>query len=204
MRNPKVLQPEIKNSHICFERFLQTVGFKRIEGSLYGFLILTDEPVTLAEIHERLQISQGAASQALKSLSQWGAVESEWSSEKRAQVHHAAEDSLKIVTTIFKKREQMAIQEFKANAHSTIETFAKMGEKPDSARMRRLESIILTCEAAEAVISFVDSLSQMGSMKKYQGVIRTLPKAFDAILAGTKGTQFVASKIKEKIRNARA
>ncbi len=203
MRKTEVLQPEIKNSLVCFERFLKTVGFKRIEGSVYGFLILTEEPVTLAEIHERLNISQGAASQAIKSLTQWGAVESKWEPEKRAQVHLASEDSLKIVTTIFKKREQMAIEEFKQNAQSAIESFVSKGEALQSPRIRRLNSIVLTCEAAEAVISFVDSLSQIGNIKKYQIIVRNLPKAFNAVIAGTEGTKIVATKIKEKIRSVK-
>ena len=203
MKNGETLQPEIQKSLVCFERFLKTVGFKRIEGSIYGLLVLTSEPVTLEEIHKQLGISKGAASQGLSSLSQWGAVDSKYHPEKRAQVHQASNDSLKIAATIFKKREQMAISEFKENALTSIQTFIAMGDSPQSARIRRLRSITLTCDAADAVIRFIDSLSQIGNIKQYQSVIRTLPKALDAVVFGTKGTKFVASKIKDQIRSIR-
>lgn len=203
MRTPAVLQPEIKNSLVYFERFLQTVGFKRIEGSVYGLLILTPQPVTLAEIHEQLGISQGAASQALKALSQWGAVDSQWEPEKRAQVHQASEDSLKIVTTVFKKREQMAIAEFKAKAQNALDTFARMGDSPQTARARRLKSIVVTCEVAEAVIAFVDSLSQLGSLRHYQAVVHGLPKTLEAIVLAAKSSKILASKIENRIRTFR-
>ena len=203
MRNLEVLQPEIQNSLVCFERFLKTVGFKRIEGSVYGFLILTPEPVTLAELHEQLGISQGAASQAIKALSQWGAVDSKWQPEKRAQVHQASEDSLKIVSTIFRKREQMAIAEFKANAQSTIVKFLEKGDAPQSPRIKRLESIVITCDAAQSVISFIDSLSQMGNMKQYRTIVKGLPRAFDALIIGAKGTKAITSKIESKLRSIR-
>ena len=146
MKDVAAPRPEIKTSLVGFERFLQTVGFKRIEGSVYGFLILCSKPVTLAEIHEQLGISQGAASQALKALSQWGAVDSQWEPEKRAQVHQASEDSLKIVTTIFKRREQVAIAEFRVIAQNAIDTFARLGDAPQDARTRRLKSILMTCD----------------------------------------------------------
>lgn len=203
MRNAPGLQPEIKNSLVCFERFLQTVGFKRIEGSVYGFLILTPEPVTLAEIHEQLGISQGAASQALNALSQWGAIDSQWEPKKRAQVHQASEDSLKIVTTIFKKREQLAIAEFRANAQNALDTFSRMGDTPKSARTRRLKSLLVTCDVANAIIFFIDSLSQLGDMKHYQTAVRSLPRTLDAIVLGAKGSKFMVEKIESKIRSFR-
>jgi len=200
MRKTPILQSEIKNSLVCFERFLQTVGFKRIEGSVYGFLILTPEPVTLAEIHEQLGISQGAASQALKALTQWGAVESQWEPLKRAQVHQASENSLKIVTTIFKRREQVAIAEFKANAENALETFAKMGDTLSSSRTKRLKSIVLTCDIAQSVISFIDSLSQLGNLKHYQSVVRRLPLTLETIVLSAKSSKIIASKIESKFR----
>ncbi|MCB0420285.1 MAG: hypothetical protein KDD61_04780, partial [Bdellovibrionales bacterium] len=148
MKNKENLQPEIQQSLYEFEVFLKSVGFKRIEGSIYGYLVLSPEPVTLEELHKALGISVGAASQGLNSLTQWGAVDSRYHPDKRAQVHQATQDSLKIVATIFQKREIIAVKSFRENAERAIQLFLELGDAPNSLRIVRLKSIVLTCQTA--------------------------------------------------------
>lgn len=203
MKNKGNLQPEIQQSLYEFEVFLKSVGFKRIEGSIYGFLVLSAEPVTLEELHKALGISVGAASQGINSLTQWGAVDSRYHPEKRAQVHQATMDSLKIAATIFQKREMMAVKGFRENAERAIVIFEKMGEDPNSARILRLKSIVLTCQTAETVMDFVKNLTDTHDPERYGRVLKALPKAFQLAIAGANTTQNVAKKIKSQIRSMR-
>jgi hypothetical protein len=59
------------------------------------------------------------------------------------------------------------------------------GDAPDSPRVRRLQSIILTCNAAEAVMTFVIGLARSGVPQQYGKVIRGMPKALDLLVAGS-------------------
>src|SRR5437868_15388787 len=47
-------------------------GFKRVMGRLWTVLYLTGEPLSAAELCERLAISTGAASMTLADLERWG------------------------------------------------------------------------------------------------------------------------------------
>lgn len=203
MKNKENLQPEIQQSLYEFEVFLKSVGFKRIEGSIYGYLVLSPEPVTLEELHKALGISVGAASQGLNSLTQWGAVDSRYHPDKRAQVHQATQDSLKIVATIFQKREIIAVKSFRENAERAIQLFLELGDAPNSLRIVRLKSIVLTCQTAETVMTFVQNLTDTQDPDSYGRVLKALPKAFQLAIAGATTTQNVAKKIKEQLRSMR-
>ena len=165
-----------------FETFLQAFGFKRTEGALYGFLVLCESPATAEEIGQHLGLSQGAISQGLKNLSQWGGVISRYDSDKGAQVHSAVQDSVKIVASVFKKREQDAIASMKGVAQKTMDRFLKNGDTKTHPRILRLKSIIMTCETAESVINFILSLSTVSDQKKVHTIVKALPKALELLV----------------------
>ena len=45
-----------------FENFLSRVGFKRIDGAVYGLLVLAKRPLSSEEIEKALDLSQSAVS----------------------------------------------------------------------------------------------------------------------------------------------
>ena len=49
-------------------------GFKRVHGRVWSILYLSSEPLSAAEIRDRLGVSVGATSMALAELRRWGAV----------------------------------------------------------------------------------------------------------------------------------
>ena len=178
-----------------FERFLKIVGFKQIEGTIYGYLSLTDHHVTSEEISTALGLSQGAVSQALNRLSHWGAVESRYESEKRAQVHQATVDQLRLVASIFLKREKEAIASFKDMAERSIILCRERGDSDANTRIQRLNSIVLTCRAAETVMDFIIGLSKLGVQKKYAQVFKSLPRALDILVEAVKMEQKIEKKV---------
>ena len=185
--------------HIAnFERFLRVVGFKRIEARIYGLLVLSPAPLTSSAICKSLDLSQGAVSQGVNQLVQWGAVESRYEKEKGAQVHQAIEDTLKTLSTVFQKREQSAIGEFKDMARRCIEQCGLAGDSSRSARIRRLESIVTTCEGAEAIIGFTNALARTGNQRSYARIFRTLPKTLNLLLTGSASTQRAAQRVKSR------
>src|SRR5687768_210706 len=137
----------MKNHDVApFEEFLKVIGFKRSDGAIFGLLALSDVPLTSEEIGNALGLSQGAVSQGLKNLTHWGAIESRYSSEKRKQLHSGVVDSLSIVSTVFRKREQGAIESFRHAMENARNRFLAEGDDVDSDRVRRLNSYITTCE----------------------------------------------------------
>lgn len=138
---------------ITFETFFSAIGFKSRLGKVWGLLALSGRPLRAAEIAEELDMSSGSVSECLSELREWGAVTSEFSSEYRCQIHSAVSDTMSIVTTVLRRREQLAVQNFKDNARSALRYVTERhGE--DDARVRTLQSIVTTSEIAEATIQF--------------------------------------------------
>lgn len=160
-----------------FEDFLHGIGFKRTDGAVFGLLVLAKRPITSEEIAKQLNLSQPAVSTALKTLSHYGAVETRDMKEGRAKTHTVKEDSLSIVSSVFRKREQENIERFRVVAERCLHN---VGET-EPTRARKLRSIMATCQIAEAVMNFVIGLSGRHADVAYPHVVRALPKALDFI-----------------------
>ena len=137
-----------------FELFFKTFGFKRVQGRIWGLLVLAGQPLSSREISESLSLSQGATSTAVNDLLEWGAITSEFDSPRRCHLHAPVRDTLSIVATVLRRREQVVFGQFKqASAKTLAYVNDRYGEK--DARAMTLRSIISTCEIAEAVMGLV-------------------------------------------------
>ena len=181
MKSKYIIEPELKEELHGFETFLQRVGFKRTEGAVYGLLVLATRPLTSDEIETTLHLSQGAVSSALKKLLHFGAVEVRNVQGSRTKLHTAKEDSLSIVATIFRKREQETIEEFKTTAKNILQ---KMKPSKNDSRMRRLKKLVDACEMAEAVINAVINLTGKAGIFNHQEIRKKLPKILELIEGG--------------------
>lgn len=165
-----------------FESFLKTIGFKRSDGSIFGLLVLSPEPLSSDEIGRALGLSQGGVSQGLARLSHWGAIETRYSPERRVRVHTALVDSLSIVATVFTKREKGAIEAFRRANESARDRALASGADRESDLVQRLDSYIVTCELAQVVMEFVMLLSRLNvRVGHYHRIVRALPKVLGAI-----------------------
>lgn len=179
------IESEYLNELPYFETFLNRVGFKRIDGAVYGLLVLASRPLTSEEIENALGLSQSAISISLKNLTHFGAIETADSPEnKRIKVHWAKDDSLNIVATIFRKREGQYIEEFKLMVQRLLRRAQADGPEK---RIVRLRSIIATCEAAEAIMGFVISLTRLQIFEHYNTVLTKLPRNLDALIKSAEG-----------------
>jgi DNA-binding transcriptional regulator GbsR (MarR family) len=161
----------------AFETFLHKVGFKRNEGAIFGLLVLSEDPLSSEEIEQKLNLSQSSVSMALKKLSHYGAAYTFESRdpEKRVKLHTVKEDSLAIVATLFKKREQETIEEFKKMTSSILER----EKNPHGVRAKRLKSIVTTCIMAESIMNFVIKLASKSDVTRYEDVVKRIPQALD-------------------------
>tara|TARA_R110000868_G_scaffold75979_11_gene218947 strand:+ start:2790 stop:3440 length:651 start_codon:yes stop_codon:yes gene_type:complete len=172
-----IIEPQLKAEIPHFEDFLNSIGFKRTDGSVFGLLVLAKRPLTSEEIAKELGLSQPAVSSSLKTLNLYGAIDTRDMKEGRAKTHSIREDSLSIVSSVFRKREQENIERFRLVAIRCLE---QVGET-EPTRARKLRSIMATCQIAEAVMNFVIGLSGRHNDVAYPHVVRALPKALDFI-----------------------
>ena len=199
-----LIEPEILKELPHFEMFFNRIGFKRIDGSVFGLLVLAQKPLTSEEIEEALKLSQSAVSLSLKTLAHFGAIETKDLRESsKARVHCAKEDSLNIVASVFRKREEEYIIEFKLMAQRVLD---KSNDSHNEARKKRMQSIISTCEIAESVMNFVITIAQNKSREsheqysaQYDAIVKRLPKALDLIATTAAPLADMTISLKENI-----
>jgi DNA-binding transcriptional regulator GbsR (MarR family) len=148
------LEPALAEQLGTFELFFKTFGFKRIHGRVWGLLVLSDRALSSKEIAHALSISQGATSTTLNELSEWGALRSEFDPARRCNLHAPIGNTLSIVATVFRRREQVVLGKLR---QSTEQTLAYVRERygPADPRVLTLRSILSSCDIAEAVMQLV-------------------------------------------------
>lgn len=93
-------------------------GFKRNMGRMWTLLYLEREPLSAAQLSERLSLSSGAVSMLLAELSNWGAVKKAWVPGERRDYYEPETSIWKMVSRVFRERELRKIT-------SAIEVFAQ-------------------------------------------------------------------------------
>lgn len=189
---PKELLHELK----YFEDFLKKIGFKRIEGSVYGYLALSENALSSEEIQNGLGLSQSAVSNSLKTLTFYKAIDSREDRERGLRVYEATEDCLSIVSNVFKKRESDFIREYKLMAERIIKVSRDKGASEDSVRIKRFKSIVSTCELGEVIIRFVYTLDEMGLSQHLPKVTDKLPGVLELVTTNAEKGIDVANKLK--------
>jgi DNA-binding transcriptional regulator GbsR (MarR family) len=111
---------------------MESWGFKRNMGRMWGVLYLEDHPLSAADLGERLGLSTGAVSMTLAELTQWGIVKKVWVVGERRE-HFEAETSIwKMVSRVFRERELRWIQ----TAQDELESAARELKPGNDARRR--------------------------------------------------------------------
>jgi len=197
----KILNNELREELFGFEEFLKQIGFKRIHGSVYGLLVMADRPLSSAEIEEELELSQSAVSQTLKKLIDYKAVISVHDREQNCLVHSAADNTLDIVASVLRKREADQIRNYKLTAQRLKQKMQKLGKSENSLQVRRLKSIIVTCELGESIIAFIGTLSDLHLSDKIKKITDRLPQMFKLLISGVESTNQLQELFETKIKD---
>ncbi len=150
------LDPELREQLVTFETFFKTFGFKRIQGRVWGLLVLAGQPLSSKDVMTELGISQGAASTTLNELQEWGAVRATFDNTRRCHLHVAVGNTLSIVATVLRRREQVAFEQFRAGATRALDFVIERYGARDP-RALTLRSIIATCDLADAMMNVIFS-----------------------------------------------
>lgn len=121
-KSSKVDEKEVRRAELAVVDkvglMMEFWGFKRAMGRIWTLLFLSPEPITAAEIGERLAMSAGAVSMTLGELVKWGAVKKTWRPGDRRDYFECETSIWKLVTRVMRERELALIKD--AN-----ETFAE-------------------------------------------------------------------------------
>ncbi|MDP6538498.1 MAG: hypothetical protein QF903_08900 [Planctomycetota bacterium] len=137
-----------------FELFFKTFGFKRIHGSVWGLLVLSEKPLSNKQVAATLGISQGSTSTCLNELSDWGAIHSHFDPARRCNLHAPVGNTLSIVATVFRRREQVVMGKLRQATEQTL-TYVRERYGDRDPRVLTLRSILSSCEIAEAIMQLV-------------------------------------------------
>jgi DNA-binding transcriptional regulator GbsR (MarR family) len=117
-------------------------GFKRPMGRLWTVLYLAPEPLSAAELGERLDMSAGGISMALSELERWGCVARMAQTGTRRDYFRAEPDIWKMVRRVLAERELVLVRQFGATlerAEASLHEAEDLEYKRE--RLRRLAEL---------------------------------------------------------------
>ena len=139
-------------------------GFKAVMGRLWTVLYLSPEPLSAAELGERLAVSTGAVSMALTDLQKWGVVRKAWRPGERRDYYEPETSIWKMVSRVFRERELVFVREASAAFEAALKQIAqsKKGAGTDEKkRLRfiegRLKSLLALARLGEGLIGMLVS-----------------------------------------------
>jgi DNA-binding transcriptional regulator GbsR (MarR family) len=139
-------------------------GFKAVMGRLWTILYLSPEPLSAAELGERLSLSTGAISMALSDLQKWGVVKKAWRPGERRDYYEPETSIWKMVTRVFRERELALVREgiaaFEA-AKRLVESARSKATSDEKRRLKfiegRLESLLTLSRIGEGLLAMLAS-----------------------------------------------
>jgi DNA-binding transcriptional regulator GbsR (MarR family) len=155
-----------------FENFFNRVGFKRIDGAVFGLLSFAKDPLTSEQIEKVLGLSQSAVSNSLKTLHEYSMIISADCREtKRLKLHSAKEDGLAIVASVLRKREMHVLQEFEKMTQKASQIV------DDEKRKARIETMTLTARFAKSLSQVIIKISD--EFENPYPVMARIPQTID-------------------------
>ncbi|MFA5142574.1 MAG: transcriptional regulator [Candidatus Omnitrophota bacterium] len=125
-----------------------SIGINNFIAQLYAVLYLSDKPLSLDEIVERLKASKGNISLNIRELEKWGAVKKVWVKGSRKDYYEAEPDVKKVAVNKLKNgvEKRMAqvsnmIEEFKGLVHSAENDMTEEDKKIVKAYDQKLKKI---------------------------------------------------------------
>jgi HTH-type transcriptional regulator, glycine betaine synthesis regulator len=146
-------------------------GFSKLMGQLYGTLLLSDEPLSLDDMMERLEISKASVSLTMRSLERMGMVRQVWvrGSGGRRKYYEAETDFWQIFSNVLSGREMRDVEralavmeDNKARISDSLDTMTEEEQALARLYLERISQIQALFEFAKLIMSSI--LSQVDSM----------------------------------------
>jgi DNA-binding transcriptional regulator GbsR (MarR family) len=158
---------------VAQDKFIESIGelcdsfgLNKFVAQLYAVLYLSNKPISLDDMADRLKVSKGNVSINIRELEKWGAVRSVWVKGSRKDYYEANLDVKGVVITKFVSGMKRRVSEvshmmeefkeiMKSNSDGETEEDAAM-KKVYEDRLKKIEELRALVNKA---LSFADSLS---------------------------------------------
>lgn len=124
-------------------------GFRKVLGRMWTVLYLAGEPLSAAELAERLSLSSGSVSMALGELQEWAVVKRALRPGERREYFVAETDFWKMISKVVSERERFlvtSVRERISEASALLKTLSSRSAREALARAKILLSIAQTAE----------------------------------------------------------
>lgn len=137
-----------------------------IAGQIYGLLYLSEEPVSLNDMVDRLSISKASASTNVRALESWNAVRKIWVSNSRRDFYEANPNIIGVVSEKLRDGLSKRLEEFKGAFEPVSSGKTSSINTPDDFTRNRIEHLKKLYSAAEdalknlpEILSFISGSS---------------------------------------------
>ena len=134
-----------------------TVGLSRVIGQLYAILFLSNEPLCLDDMAERLKISKGNASVNIRELEKLGMVRKVWVKGSRKDFYEAELDLEKLIKNgiiaAAKRRMDMILETL-----DTTENLVKKAKEMDGEERKTAELHLKRLESVKEIYRFAKEM----------------------------------------------
>lgn len=137
-------------------------GFKAVHGRMWTVLYLSPEPLSAAELGDRLALSTGAVSMALADLQKWGVVKKAWRPGERRDYYEPETSIWKMISRVFRERELTYVREAIAAFEAALKTIAQQRSKVSAEDKRllkfiegRIQSLLTLSRIGESLLSLL-------------------------------------------------
>ncbi len=146
-------------------------GFSKLMGQLYGTLLLSDEPLSLDDMMDRLDISKASVSLTMRSLERMGMVRQVWvrGSGGRRKYYEAETDFWQIFSNVLSGREMRDVEralavmeENKERISNSIDSMPEDEQALAKLYLERITQIQALFQFAKLIMSSI--LSQVDSI----------------------------------------
>ncbi len=160
------------NLEIAQDKFLEGIGklaqgfdLNQFIAQLYAVLYLSEKPLSLDDMVERLKASKGNVSLNIRELEKWGAVKSVWVKGSRKDYYEAEPDVKKVAANKLKSAVQkrlddvsVMMKEFKNIVSSAENEMSEEDRKLARAYHEKLKKIEGMKELASKALSLAEKL----------------------------------------------
>src|SRR5690625_4843777 len=160
------------------ERFIQVIaknmtlyGVTPSIGRLYGVLYFSEDPMTLDDMTDALQMSKTSMSTGIRALSDMRMVESTFRRGVRKDLYQAEEDWYKSFTTLFGKQWRSSTEKNTEEAKKAIEVLEKLYDKVQSDELKQdiqadIERLIYAKNYYQWLLRFIE-VTESGKIFEY-------------------------------------
>jgi HTH-type transcriptional regulator, glycine betaine synthesis regulator len=140
MAETDVQQAELRVAEVIGQ-LMEFWGFKAVMGRLWSMLYLSPDPLSAAELGERLAISTGAVSMAVADLQKWGVIKKTWRPGERRDYYEPETSIWKMVSRVFRERELTYVREAIGAFEAALKQIASVRRDATPVEKKRLKFV---------------------------------------------------------------